>query len=285
MTVSCIIPTHQRPLLLREALQSVAEQTRRPDEVLVVDDVDDELTATVVDAAHDTWNLPVSRVLNLGGSGASSSRNAGAKAATGDRLAFLDDDDYWRPRYLEAALDRLEGTGRPVVFTHLQVLHDGRPRFPFAVQPELRAADVLVRNPGVTGSNIVLEREAFERIGGFDDWLWVSNDKDFLFRLLDAGFPYAVVPELLAEKRIHGGSRLTTSGSGHADGLRRYYDKHEPRMTHEDRRFLRFQIERSLRRATRGPERIRHTVRLLPLLGGRELRELVETLRERAGHG
>ena len=101
--VACIIPTHDRPDLLSQALDSVLGQAMAPAEVVVVDDLDDPHTATVVAAVALQAPFPVRHVVNRALGGASGSRNAGAAASTAPVLAFLDDDDAWRPEYLRDA--------------------------------------------------------------------------------------------------------------------------------------------------------------------------------------
>ena len=101
LTFSVIIATHNRPDLLREAVDSVLAQTRLPLEILIVDDAS---TPPVIASDFDGLSdIPI-RVLRhpmpLGGAAA---KNTGAHAAQGEALAFLDDDDLYAPTYLERA--------------------------------------------------------------------------------------------------------------------------------------------------------------------------------------
>lgn len=103
-TLSVILPTHNRPGLLGEALASLAAQTLPPHEVIVVDDASDPPVAL----RHIAQYGPGIRLLRheraLGGAAA---KNTGIRAATGELLAFLDDDDLYDPRYLETAASLL----------------------------------------------------------------------------------------------------------------------------------------------------------------------------------
>jgi glycosyltransferase involved in cell wall biosynthesis len=94
---SVVIPTHNRPELLAEALRSVREQTIADFECIVVDD--GSRTARDVlpsDPRFILVELPASQ-------GAGAARNAGLDAARGLAVAFLDDDDEWTPIRLELA--------------------------------------------------------------------------------------------------------------------------------------------------------------------------------------
>lgn len=105
--VSVIVPTHNRPQRLPGALGSVLAQTYRRLEVLVVDDASDQPVDVVVEQAAGgdrrvrLLRLPVN-------AGAAAARNHGLDAATGDLIAFLDDDDRWMPDKLARQVDHLQ---------------------------------------------------------------------------------------------------------------------------------------------------------------------------------
>jgi glycosyltransferase involved in cell wall biosynthesis len=99
--VSVVIPTRNRPELVRRAVESVLAQTHRNFEVIVVIDGPDPVTESalreVMDQRLHVLPLPES----LGGSDA---RNAGIAASSGEWVAFLDDDDEWLPERLARQL-------------------------------------------------------------------------------------------------------------------------------------------------------------------------------------
>lgn len=98
---SIILPTHDRLDMLREAIASVAAQTCTDWELIVVDDAsrnpmgEDELRSLGGGNAR-LLKLPASQ-------GGAAAKSAGAAAARGDVVAFLDDDDLWEHTYLERA--------------------------------------------------------------------------------------------------------------------------------------------------------------------------------------
>ena len=219
LSVACVIPTHRRPDRLQVAVSSALSQdTGAEVVVVVVDDADDPATRAAV-ASYRTGRLTC---VSNPGQGASSSRNLGVASTTSDVVAFLDDDDAWDGRYLSTALASLERTGADVVFTQIA----DRPELPV----RLHAGVCIAYNPGVTGSNIVMRRRAFERTGGFDEALWVSNDKDFLVRTLDLGLRYVVVPEPLVHYKHHALERLTEPSARRLRGLQLYYSRYRARM-------------------------------------------------------
>ena len=105
LSVSVVIPTHNRADLLPRALESVLAQTYPPLEIIVIDDASDDPQAYAdVTALQDPRVRFVRHARPLGPSGA---RNAGISLASGDVVAFLDDDDEWLPEKLEKQMPEL----------------------------------------------------------------------------------------------------------------------------------------------------------------------------------
>lgn len=228
--VSVVIPTHLRSHLLRESIASVAAQTLQPTELLVVDDANDPATQAVVADAEARLPFAVRYVPNDAG-GVCHSRNKGAQAATGQWVGFLDDDDLWHPPFLE----RLVGLGEQkrvgLVISGLLHHEDEHGVKPRAQLTGLTADTALLQNGSMTGSNFVIDRAAYARVGGFDPAVTVFNDWDFFVRLLDAGVTYAVDPEPLAEWRFHPGDRIATPSLRRAAGIGFFLDRHGKRMS------------------------------------------------------
>jgi glycosyltransferase involved in cell wall biosynthesis len=271
-TVACIIPTHGRPDQLSRSLDSVLRQTVAPAEIVVADDLEDEPTAAVVQLTAMRTEVPMRRILNKAHPGASGSRNAGAAASKAEYLAFLDDDDAWRPEYLARAVAELGSSGADAVVSGLcRIRHDGSIQ-PIVILPREAIRDRLFeKNFGMTGSNLVIRRAAFGQLGGFDTALPVFNDWDFLIRMVLAGTQYRVVPDLTVEWREHAGDRLSTPTVGRAAGIERFVAKHGAIMPALNRRNLtadalgiRWRNAGSIR------SRIVLMARLLRLLGLRE---------------
>jgi glycosyltransferase involved in cell wall biosynthesis len=106
LTVSAIVPTHNRAGLLPRAIDSALANLAEGDELIVVDDGSTDDTEAVVAAIEG----PI-RYLRIEHGGAGAARNAGLDAARGDLVAFLDSDDEWRPGKI--ALQRALLEARP----------------------------------------------------------------------------------------------------------------------------------------------------------------------------
>jgi len=238
--VTCIIPTHRRIESLMVAVESAQGQTLPPALVVVVDDTGSADVRARVESA--TGPVPTLYVDGSGNDpkGASSSRNLGATFATTPLLAFLDDDDRWEPGFLEACVERLRAADADLGIAWGTIEVGGQPgRRSWAMRAGIDAADCVALNPGMTGSNFVVRRSAFDAVGGFDAGLPVYNDLDFLVRSLRRGSTYAVVERELVVQNGDGQDHLSSRGPRRVAGIERYIDKHRDRLGSRDLRLLR----------------------------------------------
>jgi len=231
--VTAIVPTCERPLLLRRALRSIATQELPPEEIIIVDD--GEKSVPVNCSMVEQEGLKNVRVVaNCRAKGASGARNTGAEYATGELLAFLDDDDEWLPSYLLQAVGQLDWTELDVVCTDLLCqFADGVDRLSKSAPDRLAPDLFLTRNPGLGGSNLIIRRSLYREIGGFDETLPSSNDKDLGIRLsLRGSVRYRNLPQRLVRFYQHTGPKLGAPASeAMRVGIRRFYELHGHRMS------------------------------------------------------
>jgi glycosyltransferase involved in cell wall biosynthesis len=192
--VSVIVPAHDRERFLGAALESVFAQRYRPLEVLVVDDGSTDGTARVA-RAH-----AAARYLYQPHRGVAAARNLGVAASRGDFLAFLDSDDLWRPDKLDRQIAYLVGCPEiGYCLTRLQTFLEPGCAPPPGVAPEELARPGI----GAVPSTLVVRREIFARIGGFDPARRVGEDVDWFFRAREAAVPFAILPDALVRRRLH----------------------------------------------------------------------------------
>lgn len=140
-SVSAVIPTFGRPDLVKRAIESVLSQSLRDLEVIVVVDGHDPATEATLDGISDPR---MRRIIQPDQRGPGVARNAGALAATGQWVAFLDDDDEWLPAKLEKQLAMVPSDGsldpkRTVLVTLTRVM---TPQGPFVRPTQGYAGDI-----------------------------------------------------------------------------------------------------------------------------------------------
>ena len=250
---SCVIPTHQRPEFLRQALCSVLEQTHAAKEIIVVSDVADPVAQQVCESVSLEGRDESLRFIHDpdSGRGASASRNRGAVAAAGEYLAFLDDDDLWQPSVLKSVVERFEELSVEMVVVCREIFSGDESHAAPPMVEGLRPRDVAAASLGTTGSKMFIRRDAFDRVGGFDADLPVKNDSDFFFRFLLSGGTYAVVESTLVRQRKHNFGQLTSKNEKRATGTLMYIEKHREHLKRRDIRKLRLSIHR-IRRSAAG---------------------------------
>ncbi|MBA2529168.1 MAG: glycosyltransferase, partial [Euzebyales bacterium] len=201
--VSVVVPTHNRSHLLRETLRSVLWQRDADFEVVVVDDGSRDDTAEVLARLADAR---VRTVRHHTPKGVSAARNRGLAEASGEWVAFCDDDDLWAPDKLARQLVAARQAARAWVYAGAVNVdlrgrvHGGSP----PPTPE-RLLEALPRwNPMPGGcSNVVARRDCLARSGGFDPDLRILADWELWLRLARIGSP-ACVRSPLVGYRVHG---------------------------------------------------------------------------------
>jgi glycosyltransferase involved in cell wall biosynthesis len=164
--VSVIVPARDAAATLGRTLAALAAQEGAPAfEVIVVDDGSTDATARVAERAP----LDV-RLVRQDGRGPARARNAGARQAGGDVLAFTDADCFPTPTWLAAALRALDGAD----LVQGAVL----PEPGIDVGPFDRTIWVTRAHGLFETANLVVRRELYDALGGFESWLVPRDGKE-----------------------------------------------------------------------------------------------------------
>lgn len=203
VSVSGVITAYNRPDYLREAIASALAQTRPLSELIVVDDG----SPTKLEPVLASFGDRVRYVRLPTNCGANVARNAGVAAATGEIVAFLDDDDRWQPTKIERQLVALQAGGYEAVLCGW-VSTDGSERLVHAID---NVTEALLRrgNPyGGTSSLVARRRALLEE--PFDETLPQGQEWDVYVRLARR-HSLAYVPDALYQRRC--GSHTSISSS------------------------------------------------------------------------
>lgn len=201
--VSVVLPTFRRSEYLERAIESVFAQSYSRWELLVVDD----------NSPHDEYRRRTERFMeryrgvaavrylkhdaNLGGAAA---RNTGVRNANGELVAFLDDDDVWRPDKLERQVRLMQRSGPQVALVYCAYrkvyLASGKQSIERPSQ-EKHSFDSLLRENRIGTTSLVLcRRTALLSVGMFDETLPSRQDVDLYIRLARK-YDFRFVPETL----------------------------------------------------------------------------------------
>ena len=202
-SITAVVPTHNRSALLRSTLRTVLWQRGVDLEVIVVDDGSRDDTTSAVMALNDPRIRLVRHDLPKG---VSAARNRGLEEATGEWVAFCDDDDLWAPDKLAEQLTAARETRAAWVYTGAVNITPGN--VVVGGDPPPPPEEVLRRLPEhnvVPGgcSGVMVERTVLVRVGGFDAGLQPLADWDLWLRLAVEGTPACVAKPLVAY-RVHG---------------------------------------------------------------------------------
>lgn len=175
--VSVVIPTRDRPAMVRRAAASALRQTYGAIEVIVVDDGEDFAVAALPD---DLGDRRVRCLRNGRARGATGARNTGILAARGEYIALLDDDDEWRPDKIARQLEAL-GSWDGVLCGSTSPSSRRRRLPPGVIRREILRRGRLLEG----GSSALLARAEILKASLFDESLPRWQDWDLLIRLTE----------------------------------------------------------------------------------------------------
>ena len=182
--LSVIVRTVERVDRLREALESLAAQSRRDFEVVVVDMSRGKASSVIKDLKRRVpalvhvrmrWRV-LSRPAAL---------NAGIKRASGQYIAILDDDNCWEPSHTESILAAVEKSGADLVYTGVRrvgLTPDGNTTLQEDTSYEPFDAAKLLRGNYIYSSATTFRKSIWCDVGGYDEAFPVYEDWEFLIR-------------------------------------------------------------------------------------------------------
>lgn len=201
--VAVVIPTFNHARFVSRAVQSVLDQSHPAAEIIVVDDgsLDDTKEAL---AAFGSAIRPVMQE----NAGVAAARNHGARLSTAPLLAFLDADDAWHPTKLARQVEQIQAQpGLGLVNCGLEDVDAAGRTLGYRIEGlgGRIARALLLLEDGVAptgGSTLLMPRDAFDAVGGYDERLSTSADWDLLLRIA-VRFPVAFISEPLVLYTVH----------------------------------------------------------------------------------
>lgn len=222
MRVSVIATVYNEGDNIRTLLDSLAGQTRRPDEVVVADGGSTDRTVEILHEYAGSGRLPV-RVVPAPGSNISQGRNIAIAAAAGPIIAAVDAGVRLQPDWLEKLVDPIEkgsATSAGFFLAAPQTLFETA--MGAAVLPSVEEIDPDTFLP--SSRSVAFLKEAWEAAGGYPEWLDYCEDLVFDMSLVQRYGPFPFVPGAIAHFQPRGSWRsyfrqyyLYARGDGKAD--------------------------------------------------------------------
>jgi glycosyltransferase involved in cell wall biosynthesis len=231
---SVVIPTHNRAATVLRALSSVLAQTFDDYEIIIVDDGSSDGTPELLAPVRCARCQVLRNEINVG---VSAARNRGVAAAKGEFIAFLDDDDEFRPGTLAALRDRYVADPELDFAWGVRVIHE---RAAAGQTIATRTDDWRNVSHRMSGSDFLplalqiatsaafsIRRSLFEKIGGFDTELKVSEDRDLFIALAQGGYVGGAANDAIIDVNEGFNSLSRSVGvRGGSDADIRVIDKH-----------------------------------------------------------
>lgn len=241
--VTVIVPTYNRPDRLVRSLESIAEQTYDELEIVVVDDCSDTPVAEVVEPLRDELSSELVVIRHDENKGANAARNTGIREASGEFIAFLDDDDEWESSKVSKQVTAFRHASDDVglVYTALRLVDDDGKviRTTNASVTGDVTQTLLCRNAIGSFSCVMVRAAAVNDVGLLDEEFPSWQDLDWYIRLSEKWCVEAI-PEPLVTNHAGSHDRITDDlGALVQETYPRFLRKHRPRAATYGRLFER----------------------------------------------
>ena len=219
--LSVVIPAYNCASHIEETIASVLNQTRKPYEILVINDGSTDNTAEIVS------KYPQIRLINKSNQGPSETRNRGISESKGNWIAFLDSDDMWHLEKIEKVEKHiLENPQTDMISTAFYIgnqkeWHKITPRRLY--NPRDSFFEQLYRRSFIATSSVVIKKDFLTKAGGFDTSLLVAEDLDLYLRIALMNAKYFYFNEHLLYYRSHPDSITSNPLNAHQDIEKVFY--------------------------------------------------------------
>lgn len=281
--VTIILPTRNRPEMLRRAVRSALGQTVDDLEVLVVDDSSSPPAEVPEDPRLRLVRLPTR-------AGAAGARNAGLREARGEYVAVLDDDDELLPEMAEASLAALRRSELPppvAVLSGVRVVADGEvvaERHPPSLPRGRRffLEEIPPERSFWTKQTLFAPRSVLVDLGGWNERFESRIDSE-LFLRLNPVCSIEGVPRVTYVRHKHGGPRLGSDPGLRQASFRQLVDEHRDVLRRHPRGYARFVLDHVVTSLRFGQRRaaLRWLGRAVAVDPVSPLRRLLRALRRR----
>ena len=247
--VSIIIATYRRTDTLKRALESLTEQTYPHIEIVLVNDNADVIwqdkVAEIIEAFQSKHShTKMQYLVNELNQGSAQTRNIGIRAAAGEYITFLDDDDLYLPSKIENQLSCMLDAGADYSLTDLQLYSESgklvdRRRRNYIRQTDAGSLLQYHLMYHMTGTDTMMFRSEYLRnIGGFPP-IDVGDEFYLMKEAINGGGKFAYFPACDVKAYIHTSGGLS-SGENKINGENQLYEYKKTFFNQIDARIIRY---------------------------------------------
>jgi glycosyltransferase involved in cell wall biosynthesis len=187
VSISVVIPSYNVEEYIGSCLQSVIEQTHKPDEIICVDDASKDKTVSIIRSFMERHPF-ITLIEHKENKGAPTARNEGMAVSKGNYIQFLDADDLLLPKKFEHQVKLLQSVDPMpdiLVGSFSKKFINGSEK-QYINTPADKWSALMDNRIGVTSANL-FKRETVEAVGGWSEYLKSSQEYDLMFRMLQHG--------------------------------------------------------------------------------------------------
>ena len=183
MNISVVIPSYNRREFLKRSIDSAINQTKKPLEIIVVDDGSTDGTETMIKSDYDFVKF-----IKQKNKGVSAARNIGIKVSIGEWICFLDSDDEWKKDKLEKQINAMKSNPGYKFFHSNETWIKNGLRINQKKKHKKYGGDIFDKCLDmcrISPSSVMVDKTVFDEVGNFNENLVVCEDYELWLRICD----------------------------------------------------------------------------------------------------
>ena len=183
MNISVVIPSYNRREFLKRSIDSAINQTKKPLEIIVVDDGSTDGTETMIKSDYDFVKF-----IKQKNKGVSAARNIGIKVSIGEWICFLDSDDEWKKDKLEKQINAMKSNPGYKFFHSNEIWIKNGLRINQKKKHKKYGGDIFDKCLDmcrISPSSVMINKTVFDEVGNFNEDLVVCEDYELWLRICD----------------------------------------------------------------------------------------------------
>ena len=183
MNISVVIPSYNRKEFLKRSIDSAINQTKKPLEIIVVDDGSTDGTEAMIKSDYDFVKF-----IKQKNKGVSAARNIGIKVSIGEWICFLDSDDEWKKDKLEKQINVMKSNPGYKFFHSNEIWIKNGLRINQKKKHKKYGGDIFDKCLDmcrISPSSVMIDKTVFDEVGNFNEDLVVCEDYELWLRICD----------------------------------------------------------------------------------------------------